>query len=86
MRKFLSAATITIGACLFAQAAAAHNSHNRQTNNAPPVSTENANANNHVPAAKGGTILNTDVTPEQAKKTAEATNRQILQHKTGRAK
>ena len=84
MRKFLSAATIGVSACLFAQAAVAHN---REANNAPPpASTANTDANHHVPAAKSGTILNTDVTPEQAKKTAEATNRQILQRKTGRSK
>ena len=28
---------------------------------------------------KGGTLLNSDATPEEAKKTAEATNRQILE-------
>ncbi len=86
MRKFLSAAAIGIGACLFAQASIAHN---REANNAPPpasTANTNAKANTHVPAAKSGTILNTDATPEQAKKTAEATNRQILQRRTVRSK
>ena len=35
-------------------------------------------------AAKGGTLLNSDATPEEAKKTAEATNRQILEKRRKR--
>jgi hypothetical protein len=30
-------------------------------------------------AVKGGTLLNSDATPQEAKKTAEATNRQVLE-------
>ena len=77
--KFLSAATI-VAAGLCAQPAFAKND-TATDNTSPSTSTQE---NKKVLAAKGGTILNTYVTPEQAKKAAEATNRQILaQRKTG---
>ena len=79
MKKFLSAATI-IAAGLCAQTAFAKNE--TVTNNTPPSAS--TQENKKVLTAKGGTMLNTYVTPEQAKKAAEATNRQILaQRKTG---
>ena len=34
--------------------------------------------------ARGGGLLNTETTPEQARKVAEATNRQILQRRSRR--
>jgi hypothetical protein len=42
-------------------------------------SQDNKQDNKKVLTAHGGGLLNSDATPEQAKKTAEATNRQILQ-------
>jgi hypothetical protein len=35
----------------------------------------------NIPSVKAGGLLNTDVTPEQAKKTAEATNRQVMRQR-----
>jgi hypothetical protein len=85
MRKFL---TVILATCLFSSVALANNgkeagknppgtatSNNHQ--NAPDVETENKK----TLTARGGGLLNTETTPEQARKAAEATNRQILQQR-----
>ena len=62
-------------ACLFTPTAVARGE--RSINRAAqPVPTEHPKK---ILATKGGTLLNSDATPEQARKTAEATNRQILE-------
>jgi len=77
MRNFLFATAalclFTPPACLFAPAAIAK--ADRDTNGQlvqPDHQKKPLTAN-------GGTLLNSDATPQEAKKTAEATNRQILE-------
>lgn len=81
MRNFLIviAATclFTPPACLFTPAAAAKTNQdvNRSSQPAPPAEDHGKKAM----TVKGGTLLNSNPTPEEAKKAAEATNRQILE-------
>jgi hypothetical protein len=83
MRKFL---TVILATCLFSPVALANNGKEAGKNppgtatsdqNAPDVETENKK----TLTARGGGLLNTETTPEQARKAAEATNRQILQQR-----
>ncbi len=73
MRNFPIATVIAASAILAPLTVAANE------NIKAPSSAHRSQDNNKVLTAKGGGLLNSDATPEQAKKTAEATNRQILQ-------
>ena len=76
MRNFPIATVIAASYVLAPLAVAA----NEEDVNKPRASTtDNSQSNKKVLAAKGGGLLNSDATPEQAKKMAEATNRQILE-------
>ena len=81
MRNFLIviAATclFTPPACLFTPAAFAK--AERDTNSASQPAPPTTDHGRKALTVKGGTLLNSDATPEEAKKTAEATNRQILE-------
>jgi hypothetical protein len=67
-------------ACMLAPGALARNSGDQnRTPDASAQKPDNTQGNEKVLAAKGGGLLNSDATPEQAKKIAEATNRQILE-------
>jgi hypothetical protein len=87
MRNFLTV-TVIAGACVLAPAALTKNDKNdRDTNNNPPSSTAQDQTNQNtkkVLAAKSGGLLNSDATPAQARKMAEATNRQILERQRHR--
>ena len=84
MRNHLIAAVavclFTPPACLFTPAAVAKAEREamRSGQSAP------AEQRKKTLTTKGGTLLNSDATPEQAKKTAEATNRQILEKRRKR--
>jgi hypothetical protein len=86
MRNFLIviAATCLLmpPACLFTPQAIAQTDReaNRTSQPAPPAEDHGKKAL----TVKGGTLLNTNPTPEEAKKTAEATNRQILEKRRQR--
>jgi hypothetical protein len=88
MRNFLIvvAATclFTPPACLFTPAAIAKTDHqtSQEANSSSRPSTEDR-GNKALPV-KGGTLLNSNPTPEEAKKMAEATNRQILERRRHR--
>ena len=75
MRNF-PIATVMAASFVLAPLVAAANDQNA---NKPRSSADNSQNNKKVLAAKGGGLLNSDATPEQAKKTAEETNRQILE-------
>jgi hypothetical protein len=83
MRKFL---TVILATCLFAPAAPANNGKEPGKNRPGPTTSNNPRETQNVETenrktltVKGGGLLNTETTPEQARKAAEATNRQILQ-------
>jgi hypothetical protein len=80
MRKFLTTAAIL---ALGLSAAFANN--DKEPGKSPPHASSNPQQTQNVETkdrktltAKSG-LLNTETTPEQARKTAEATNRQVLQ-------
>ena len=80
MRNFLIAIAATClftpPACLFTpQAIAQADQLNRTSQPAP----SQADHGKKALTVKGGTLLNSNPTPEEAKKMAEATNRQILE-------
>lgn len=88
MKKFLHVAAIGLVAGFAAQAApynkdpdATGQSMQNQTAEAPD---KNESTNKMTSAVKGGTVLNTDVSPQQAKRVAEETNRQILRERARR--
>jgi hypothetical protein len=86
MRNFLIviAATclFTPPACLFTPAALAKPEQNMSRTSQPaPAATDHGRK---ALTVKGGTLSNSDATPEEAKKTAEATNRQILEKRRQR--
>jgi len=82
MRNFLFATAalclFTPPACLFTPAAIAK--ADRQMNS-QPVQPDHQKKPLTV---KGGTLLNSDATPQEARKMAEATNRQILEKRRKR--
>jgi len=86
MRNFLMviAATclFTPPACLFTPAATAQTDREVSRTSQPAPSA--ADRGNKALPVKGGTLLNTNPTPEEAKKMAEATNRQILERRRHR--
>ena len=77
MRNFLIviAATclFTPPACLFTPSAFAKNDREASR------TSQSTDHGRKALTVKGGTLLNSDATPEEAKRTAEATNRQILE-------
>jgi hypothetical protein len=79
MRNFLFviAATCLLmpPACLFTPQAIARTDREANRTSQPPAEDHGKKAL----TVKGGTLLNSNPTPEEAKKTAEATNRQILE-------
>jgi hypothetical protein len=84
MRKFLATAAI-LAFSLSAPIALANN--DKAPGKSPPHTSSNSQQTQNVETkdrkiltAKGG-LLNTETTPEQARKTAEATNRQVLQQR-----
>jgi hypothetical protein len=92
MRKFL---TVILATCLFGPVALANNGKEPGKNPPGPTTSNNPRETQNVETenrktltVKGGGLLNTETTPEQARKAAEATNRQILlqqqQHRTNR--
>lgn len=85
MKKFLHVAAIGIALCLAAQGASAHESKgDGQGNSARNQAAEAQPAKKYVSPVKSGTLLNTNASPEQAKKVAEETNRQILRQRSRR--
>jgi hypothetical protein len=82
MRKFLTTAA-SLALSLSAPAALANN--DKKSHKSPPQPSSNEAQNVETKdrktlTAKSG-LLNTETTPEQARKTAEATNRQVLQQR-----
>jgi hypothetical protein len=81
MRNFLIAVAATClftpPACLFTPQAIGQTDRemNRTSQPAPSIEDHGKKAL----TVNGGTLLNSNPTPEEAKKTAEATNRQILE-------
>ena len=81
MRKFLTVAAIIL-LRLPAQTAFAN-----RDNQPPPPRNDTRNVetpDRKTLTVRGGGLLNTETTPEQAKKIAEATNRQILEKRRKR--
>ena len=64
-------------ACMFTPLAVAQ--AERDTNSSSQPSPSADNHKRKALTVKGGTLLNSNPTPEEAKKTAEATNRQVLE-------
>src|SRR5689334_22402519 len=81
MRNFLIAVAATClftpPACLFTPQAVAKTDQDVSGTSQPAPSA--ADHGRKALTVKGGTLLNSNPTPEEAKKTAEATNRQILE-------
>ena len=77
---FIAVCLFTPPACLFTQAAVAK-AEQEINRAAQPAPTERPRK---TLAAKSGTLLNSDATPEEARKIAEATNRQILEKRRKR--
>ena len=77
MRNFLIVAVCLFmpPACLFTPPAVAKAHRTATTQTAPPATDHQKK----TLTVRGGTLLNSDATPEEAKKIAEATNRQILE-------
>jgi hypothetical protein len=79
MRNFLiviaTTCLFTPPACLFTPQAMAQTQQQANPQPAPSADDHGRKAL----TAKGGTLLNSNPTPEEAKKAAEATNRQILE-------
>jgi hypothetical protein len=81
MRNFLIAIAATFlftpPACLFTPTAVAKTDQEAKRTSQPAPTVEDHGEKTLT--VKGGTLLNTNPTPEEAKKMAEATNRQILE-------
>lgn len=81
MRNFLIAIAATClftpPACLFTPAATAKTDQEVNRTSQPAPSAEGHGRKTLT--VKGGTLLNSNPAPEEAKRTAEATNRQILE-------
>ena len=73
----LPVATVIAASYVLAPLAVAANEEG--VNKPRPSASDDSKSNKKVLTAHGGGLLNSDATPEQAKKTAEATNRQILE-------
>jgi hypothetical protein len=84
MKKFLHVAAIGIAACLAAQGAGAHEGNDSHNSSARNQAANAQPAKKYVSPVKTGTLLNTNVSPEQAKKVAEETNRQVLRQRSRR--
>jgi hypothetical protein len=81
MRNFLIVIAATClfmpPACLFTPQAIAQTG--QQASRTPQPAPSADDHGKKAMTVKGGTLLNANPTPEEAKKTAEATNRQILE-------
>jgi hypothetical protein len=81
MRKFLTtAAILTLGL----PAAFANNTPSKPPPHTSSHETQNVETKNRKTLTAKSGLLNTETTPEQARKIAEATNRQILERRKNR--